>query len=374
MTEKARKSMSYLAVAAGPALLAAAALVATTGAAPRAEASPAPASTPLAAVAPAARPATPEPPEPPDAPEPPRARRPWLGIVMNDEDTEIISVIDGSPAEQAGLKKGDRIVELNGHKVEEAGEVVEEIRSLDPGDTVKLRVERDGDERTITATLEGRRGPAAAPFARHFRTPRPFMWHGGDGDMDVFSVGPSRNFLGVEIHPMSGDLREYFKAPRDTGLLVNRVVEDSPAEKAGLKAGDVIISVAGSEIERVGDIARALEEHKPGDTVDVKVLRDGSERTVRVELEEHPEHGMRHRSFFYSGDDDDENVVIGFPPEARKALEESMKELHKSLEKLPSALDENDVIREEIRERLREESNRDRNSRRTRAVKTSYDI
>ena len=95
-------------------------------------------------------------------------------------------------------------MEINGHKVEEAGDVVEEIRSLDPGDTVKLRVERDGDERTVTATLEGRPGPA--PFARHFRTPRPFVWHHGDGDADVFVGGPPQ-LPGVEIHPMSGDLR-----------------------------------------------------------------------------------------------------------------------------------------------------------------------
>ena len=134
----------------------------------------------------------------------------------------------------------------------------------------------------------------------------------------------------------------------------------------------MIVSVAGSEIDRIGDIARALEDHKPGDTVDVKVMRDGSERTLRVELEERQEHGLRHRSFFYSGDDDDD-VVIGFL-RARKALEESMRELNKSLEKLPSMLEENDVIREEIRERLREESNKDRNYRRIRAVKTSYDI
>ena len=134
-------------------------------------------------------------------------------------------------------------MEINGHKVEEAGDVVEEIRSLDPGDTVKLRVERDGDERTVTATLEGRPGPA--PFARHFRTPRPFVWHHGDGDADVFVGGPSATSWGRDP---SDERRSagYFKAPRDSGLLVNRIVEDSPADKAGLKAGDVIVSVAGS--------------------------------------------------------------------------------------------------------------------------------
>lgn len=376
MTEMARKSTKFLAFAAGAAVLAAAAVMATTGPAPRAEvsAAPAPEAAPWAVVHAVAHP--PSPPDPPEAPDAPRARRPWLGVVMSGENAEITSVAEGSPAAEAGLKKGDRIVQINDHHVENAGDVVEEIRSMDPGDTVKLRVERDGDERTLTATLAGRRGPAPGARGYRFAAPAPFAWHEGDGSGSVFMVGPSRNFLGVEVHPMSAELREYFKAPRDAGLLVNRVVEDSPAEKAGLKAGDVIVSVDGNEIGRVGDISRALNDREAGDTVDVKVLRDGSERTLKVELEERESPRMRHRSFvFPRGDGDDEEVIIGVPREAQeelhRAIEESMRTLHESLESIPRVLDDDQKIQLKIREQLRDELNRVREEARVEARKSA---
>jgi membrane-associated protease RseP (regulator of RpoE activity) len=385
MTEMARKGTRFLAIAAGTVVLGAAVVVATTGPAPRAEVSPAPAAAPMAVDYAVARPAPhppepPEPPEAPEAPEAPRARRAWLGIVLSGDGAEISSVADGSPAEEAGLKRGDRIVQINGKDVDDAGEVVEEIRSLEPGDTVKLRVERDGDERTVTATLAGRRGPGARAF--HLRPgPAPFAWHGGEGQSFVF--GGSRNYLGVEVHPMSSELREHFRAPRDAGLLVNRVVEDTPAAKAGLKAGDVIVEVDGEEIGRVGDISRALDDHEPGDSVDVKVMRDGSERTLKVELEERPEPRMKRRSFSVPrGDGDDNGFVIGFSEEdgenLRRAIEESMRGLHESLE----ALGENDddrVIQLEIREQLRKERQKIREgarkaARQARFARHSFDI
>jgi membrane-associated protease RseP (regulator of RpoE activity) len=385
MTEMARKGTRFLAIAAGTVVLGAAVVLATTAPSPRAEVSPAPAPTVEHAVArPAPHP--PEPPEPPEAPEPPRARRAWLGIVMSGEDTEISSVADGSPADEAGLKRGDRIVEINGKDVKDAADVVDEIRSLDPGDTVKLRIERDGSERTVTATLEGRR--VAEPRVFHFRSPgaAPFAWHGGD------MVGPSRGFLGVEVHPMSDDLREYFRAPRNAGLLVNRVVEDSPAEKAGMKAGDVIVSVDGEEIERIGDISRALRDHEPGDTVDVKVVREGSERTLKVELDERSEPRTRRRSLLipHGEGDGDDDVVIGITPEVhqeiRRAIEESMRGMHESLKALPKMLHDEDVIRLEINEEIREETRKAREvarearraareaARRARFVRHSFDI
>ena len=191
MTEKARKSMSFMAVAAGPALrLPLPSGHDRRGAASRGVLAPASTPWPQSPSWPAPLPGTSRGPRCPGA----GARQaPLAGIVLNGEDSEITSVMDGSPRSRPGSRE-DRIVEINGHKVEEAGDVVEEIRSLDPGDTVKLRVERDGDERTVTATLEGRPGPA--PFARHFRTPRPFVWHHGDGDADVFVGGPSATSWG----------------------------------------------------------------------------------------------------------------------------------------------------------------------------------
>ena len=171
---------------------------------------------------------------------------------------------------------------------------------------------------------------------------------------------------------MSDDLRAFFKAPRGTGILVNKVLKDTPAEKAGIQAGDVIVSVDGEEISRAGDIARALRDHDEGDKVPVKVLRDGSERTLEVEIADRPE--MSHRSFYFNdGDgDDDENDLMVLPPQTReeihKAIEESLRGLQNSLKSLNS---EQEKIREEIRNQIRL---RPRDTQRVRYDRSSYDI
>ncbi|MGH9867905.1 MAG: PDZ domain-containing protein [Candidatus Polarisedimenticolia bacterium] len=376
MSEKARTTLKFASIAALPALLAAG-LALAVQTAPRAErphpapASPVAAVEPVAQVAavpsvlPAASPRAPEPPEPPSAPEPPSRRRAWLGIMM-DDGARITQVVDGSPAEEAGLKRGDRIVEINGEPVEESEDVIEQMRDLDPGDSVRLRVKRDGEEVSLKATLESRKRDVRVITP----APEPFEWH-HEGSF-------SRGYLGVQIHPMSGDLRAYFKAPRDTGLLVNKVMEDTPAEKAGMKAGDVILSVDGQEVSRIGDIGRALREHEEGDKVSVRVMRDGSERTLEVEIEDRPDTWMSPRSFrfnFDEDDGDDDAKVIILPrdrdimsDEQRKALEESMKALRESMKTLK---DERIKIQHEIRNQLRDQR---RDVRRARIVNTTYDI
>src|SRR5262249_24765939 len=142
---------------------------------------------------------------------------------------------------------------------------------------------------------------------------------------------------------------------------------DTPAEKAGMQAGDVILSVAGEEISRIGDISQALHDHEAGDKVPVKVLRDGSQRTLDVELEERP--GMSRRSIVIDDGDDDSSILV-LPPEAReemrKALDESMRGLKESLKELHL---QQDQMREQIRHELRDTL---RDVRRARVVSTSY--
>ena len=286
---------------------------------------------------------------------------------MDDDRAEIEHVVEGSPADEAGLQRGDRILEINGHKVEGSGDVVDAIRALDPGDSLKLRVDRDGKQMTLTATLEGRRAP------RHGRRievmgPDGSEWHGfGPG---VFMAGPSGRYLGVQVHTMSDDLRAFFKAPHGTGILVNKVMKDTPAEKAGIQAGDVIVSVDGEEISRPGDIGRALRGHEEGEKVSVKVLRDGSERTLEVEIADRPE--MSHRSFYFNDGDGDDNDLMVITPETsqeiRRSIEESLRGLKESLKGLNM---EQERIREEIRNQIRL---RPHNTERVRYVRSSYDI
>jgi membrane-associated protease RseP (regulator of RpoE activity) len=283
------RKLPIVALSAAVALLAVAASLAMT---------PAPVAVPVAAATPTPAAAPPAPPPPPQPPH--QQRGAWLGVVVSSDDEQegkgarIEDVEEDSPADAAGLRRGDRILEIDGKSVDDAYDVRHGIGRMNPGDSIRILIDRDGDEKTLTATLADRPGR---------RAPRAFMWHQGDegddegnppGDhpghhAEFFSFGGSRTWLGVDVQPMSEELRSYFKAPRDMGVLVNKVMDGTPAERAGLKAGDVIIGVDGKDVSDQGDISRALSSRDAGDEVGLKIMRDGSERTLQVKLEERPE-------------------------------------------------------------------------------------
>lgn len=332
----------------------------------------------------AAPPAPPAPPDPPDSTAPrayhrhhhqedgeDAAESAWLGVTLSEideEGTRVAGVADDSPAAEAGLEKGDRIVGIEGKKVLSSRDVVRAVRAASPGDKVTIRILRDGDEKTLTATLAGRKTRERHEF--RFVTPEgedidiempdiPEMpdtpWPPGHG-MHVFAGG-SRTWLGVELHPMSPELREALKAPSDRGLLINRVVEDSPAKAAGLQAGDVIIAVGGKGVEGIGDIGEALRDREAGDSVEVKVVRDGSERTLNVKLDEKPAPARGRRGFHLPGGfDDEERIVI------EKRVSEAMEMAHKAMREANEQLrvehdrmrSDQDEMRQEIQKQMKE--------------------
>ena len=331
--------------------------------------------------APPAPPAAPAPPEPPEPPSPrshhvhrysdddddhdEAEQGAWLGVTLSEIDEEgarVASVADDSPADEAGLERGDRIIGIEGKKVISSRDVVRAIRSSEPGDKVSIRILRDGDQRTLTATLTARKTrdrrsykvvtPDSDDEELEIEIPemRELEDTPGAPDRHMRLFTQSRTWIGVEVHPMSPELREALKAPSDRGLLINRVVEDSPAEEAGLRAGDIIIEVGDKGIDDVGDIGRALRDNDAGDNVEVKVVRNGSERTLDVKLDERPGARRGRRGFYLPG-------AIG--PEVRLAIEKSIREAmetaHKAMREANEALRmQNDKIRVE-QHKVREE-------------------
>ena len=125
-------------------------------------------------------------------------------------------------------------------------------------------------------------------------------------------------YLGVQIQGLDGQLADYFGV-KDGGVLVTEVVEDSPAEKAGIKAGDVILSVAGENVEDAGDLVEEIRGHKPESKVELKVIRKNRSRKMKVTLGEAPSSfdmgfGLGKRMMFF-GDGhglEDEDVDVFF--------------------------------------------------------------
>ncbi|MDF3917630.1 DegQ family serine endoprotease [Salinicola salarius] len=99
----------------------------------------------------------------------------------------------------------------------------------------------------------------------------------------------SRGWLGVVIQPVSKDLAESFGLDGTEGALVSDVSDDSPAQKAGLKAGDVILSADGADIDDSTTLPRLIGQVAPGDEVTLQVMRDGDQRKIDVTVGDWPE-------------------------------------------------------------------------------------
>jgi predicted metalloprotease with PDZ domain len=95
-----------------------------------------------------------------------------------------------------------------------------------------------------------------------------------------------RAFLGVNLTDLSSELREYFGAPKDSGVLIASVEDNSPAEKAGLRVGDIVVAVDGKDIDSTWDLRTALRDKKDGDTARIEVLRGRNRQTLVATLVE----------------------------------------------------------------------------------------
>lgn len=108
----------------------------------------------------------------------------------------------------------------------------------------------------------------------------------GEGAPRVFTHVLGGGFLGVELMPLTPELRAHFGVPADRGVMVARVVEDSPAARAGLQVGDVIAGVEGDGVESPWDLTMAVRGKEAGETARLEVWRDGRSLDFDVTLEE----------------------------------------------------------------------------------------
>ena len=185
----------------------------------------------------------------------------------------ILDVVSKSPAEKAGLKEDDIILFFGKDKIRTPDDLVEAVRNTEPGTEVTLKIVRDGKEKTISASIG------------KYKTGSHFSFNTGDSNV-LFYAGGSGIYLGVRIQEMNEDLAGYFGVKADEGLLILEVEEDSPAEGAGMKSGDVIVEIDGDPVEDADDIHDILEGFEEGETVDVTVIRKKRKQSFKVELEE----------------------------------------------------------------------------------------
>lgn len=252
---------------------------------------------------------------------------PWLGVYTqrltndlreglsyNGSGVLVNRVVPDSPADRAGIENGDVITRVDGRDATSPDVLADLIRSHHVGDRVDVRVVHDGSTRILKVTLSGRgdeEGENEAPNVQRWKSDNGQTYDfdfddndNGNGTVHVFRgldqlpmVSLSgRGRLGVRIESLTRQLGDYFQVPDGNGALVTEVVEDSPAEKAGIKAGDVITKLGSHHVDDADDLMRAVSDAE-GD-VSVTLVRRGATRTVEAKL------GKAPRAFSFQGTPD----------------------------------------------------------------------
>jgi len=293
------------------------------------------------------------------------ASRAWLGVYTQEITDELRDglelrgggvlvnrVLPDSPAERAGVRQGDVIVSFNSRTVSSPGNLSELVGNASSGQSIALAIVRDGERKTLSATLGQRpadedgeapapedaprwqadtpdapQAPAApetpvaprAPGARHdvrMRVerrgadgqPHVYRFDGDAGQMPEEVRGLMRDFgvdgqhgpgnvhalvfpsgrgrLGVRIETLNDDLATALGSSGTKGALVLEVLKDTPAEKAGLKAGDIVTAVGGHKVYDADDLVSALRDENG--TVSLSITRKGATRTIEAALEAAP--------------------------------------------------------------------------------------
>lgn len=233
-------------------------------------------------------------------------------------------VLENSPAAAAGIKDGDVIVRFNGDEIASARKLTRLVGEVDPDHQVKLTVLRNGSEQEITATLGKRPSPKFGegnfaftmppigklempdfkgyenfkdlPQFKEFPKgdmPQVFMTPKGEGEHFSWRLGEGRQ-IGVGVSPLTNQLAKHFGV--ESGVMISEVRENSPAAKAGLKAGDIIVEADGKAVKGDFDLIRSVNGKKEGD-VQITIVRDGKRQTVSVTPEASKDGGFLFRTY-----------------------------------------------------------------------------
>ena len=252
--------------------------------------------------------------------------------LKEERGVEITMVDADAPAGKAGLKQGDVILEFNGTAVESEEQIRRLIREMPPGRTVALGISRDGNPMKISVQLADH-GTVIAQARPRIMVPAPRVPVFPRNGMDLpFQIQTYSSVLGAQTESLTRQLGEYFGVKDGEGVLVRSVEKGSAAEKAGLKAGDVIIKADNEKLTDRSDLSHILRSHRTGGKMTLVVMRDKHEQTLTVTL---PDRGSRDSSFL-SLDTEELQASLGSLEDTLQGmdLDESLRSLDDELASL----------------------------------------
>lgn len=211
--------------------------------------------------------------------------------LKEERGVEVTSMIEDGPAAKAGIKESDVVLEYNGQAVQGIEQFQRLVRETPPGRQVKVLVWRNGGTQTLTATVGERKGTVITNddgswnFSMPPMPPVPPM-PAFNMDMPRFHMAFQNPMLGIDGESLESQeqLAEFFGVKE--GVLVKAVRRNSAAEKAGIKAGDVIVKVDDSKVNSSSEITRTLRGLRSKKSFTVMVVRNKKEVPLTVTMED----------------------------------------------------------------------------------------
>lgn len=222
--------------------------------------------------------------------------------LKEEKGVEVTMVDQDAPAGKAGIKEHDVILSMNGSAIESGAQLRRMIHETPPGRVVAFGLSRDGQPMTVKVQLADKHKEFAMmgpkPGDIHVNIPDIHM-----PDIDIPSINmvvvTSSARSGLMVENISPQLGDFFGVKNGNGVLVRSVEKGSRAEKAGFRAGDVVVKINGQPVHDTSDFAHSVKS-RSGNSVSVVVVREKKEQTLTLSLPDRKESGdlMEEESFF----------------------------------------------------------------------------
>ena len=212
-------------------------------------------------------------------------------LKLKDEHGVEVTIVDqDAPAGKAGLKEHDVILTMNGSTIDSGTQLRRMIRETPPGRVVNFGISRDGQPVTIKVQLGDRRKNMAA-HSKDFKFEMPAMPAMPDIDVPISVVVVHSSLRsGLMVENITAQLGDFFGVKNGKGVMVRSVEKGSRADKAGFRAGDIVVKVNDQPIQDTSDFAHALRARASGNASFV-VIRDKREQTLTMPIPEQKESG-----------------------------------------------------------------------------------
>ena len=202
-----------------------------------------------------------------------------MGVVLGEKTNEqygilIKKVTKESPAEKAGLIAKDLLLEIDGDKVYTIDQLTKMLSYFEPEQKIKITYKRGEKTDTCNLILEERKVPEI----------------------------PKRTYMGVFLKDLNDKVKQKLKLKEDHGIMISEVVEDSPADKAGLKGKDILLKFAKEKIYTTKQLLKMLKNFKPDDEIALEIFRGKKTKKLKMIL------GEKEDKVYYSGINTSHNI------------------------------------------------------------------